>query len=215
MESFRRVTLALLVGLPLAVSARTETLTYTGSPFTSLSASGNLTNALANAPPENTGTIVLGSPLGDSFNGAVTPLSWTFDADTQFGSLYLNSDNPEAGTLGNSAEFAFTTDASGTLTAWNVSVDGGILGGTNSPSWADVSISSSSGDSFSTGFSTPSCGAPPGVPVPCYDVSESSSASGYWSSRVAAAPEINTGACAGALTLLIGCLLALRGRRRT
>lgn len=214
MRSLRRISAALLLGLPIIVSARTETLTYVGSPFTSLSASGNLANALANAPPENTGTIVLDSPLGDDFSGNVTPVSWSFNADTQFGSLYLNQNNPQAGVLGNFESFAFSTDASGALTAWDVTINGGTVSGTNSPSWADVSISSSSGDSFSTGFSTPSCAAPPGVSVPCYEVDESNSAKGYWSSEIQAVPEINEVTAASALTLLLGSLLVWRGRLR-
>jgi hypothetical protein len=211
--------MALLIGLPIAVSAQTETLSYVGIPFTSLDASGNLANALANAPRENTGTIVLSSPLGDNFNGTVTPLAWSFDANTEFGDIYLNQNDPQLGVVGNSQSFAFTTDASGELTAWSITIDGGTWGGTNSPSWADVSIISSSGDSFFTGFSSPTCAAPPGYPVGCYEVSESNSNVGFlptgsWTSKVDAAPEFDAGTSASALTLLLGSLVILRDRLR-
>jgi hypothetical protein len=204
--------LGLMVAGPLAANAQTQTLGYTGSPFTSLSISGNLSNGLADAIPENTGELVLSSPLGDNLNNlAVTPVSWSFDSTTRFGSIYLNSNNPFAGEFGESTSFTFSTDASGVLTGWNINVIGGIFGGTNSPSSAAFTIGNA-GDSFSSGFSTPSCAAPPGVVVPCYQISESNSAPGYWKSSITQAPEIDPASAANGLTLLLGGIAVLRGR---
>lgn len=212
MRSVQGILVALVVGLPMTVSAQTETLDYMGSPFTSVNTDGNPATALANTPPENTGEVILSSPVGDNLSGfQVTPVSWSFDANTPSGWLYLNSNSPFAGQPGNSASFVFSTDATGMLTAWSITVDGGIFVGTNS-SWADASITSW-GDSFSSGLSTPLCGADSGIPAPCYDVSESNSAGGSWTSKVAAAPEFDPASSMSALTLLLGGLLILRGRR--
>ena len=155
-----------LLAKSMVANAQTETLDYTGNLFTSLTANGNLSIAVGNAIPENTGELVLSSPLGDNLiNVAVTPVSYSFDTSARFG-FYLNSNNP----FGNSASFLVSTDANGLLTGWNVDVTGGIFGGTNSPSFASVSISNA-GDSFSEGFSSPSCAAPPGVTISCWSCS--------------------------------------------
>jgi hypothetical protein len=205
------LTVALLAG-PMVANAQTETLDYTGSPFTSLSITGNSSTGLANAIPENVGELVLSSPLGDNLNNvAVTPVSYSFDSSTRFGSHYLNSGNPQS--PGNSASFLFSTDATGMLTGWNISVIGGDFGGTNSPTWATVTISNA-GDSFTTGLSTPSCEAPPGVPISCFSVSESNSAPGSWDATIARAPEIDPASAASGLTLLLGGVAVLRGRRK-
>jgi hypothetical protein len=209
----RLLALGSMVAGPMAANGQTETLDYIGSPFTSRSIDGNLTNGLANAIPENAGELVLGSPLGDNLNdAAVTPLSWSFDSNTQFGSVYLNSHNPAAGDPGDSMSFMFSTDAHGVITGWSIAVIGGIFEGTNSPSFAQITIGNA-GDTFSTGFSSPSCAVPPGVPAPCYTVTESNAASGSWNSTIARAPEIDFTAAAGGLTLLLGSIAVLRGRR--
>jgi hypothetical protein len=202
------LTMALLA--PMLANSQTETLDYSGSPFTSLTIDGNLSNGLANAIPENVGELVFGSPLGPNLNNvAVTPVSWSFDGSTQFGSVYLNSSSPFV----DSMSFLFSTDANGVPTAWSINVLGGILSGTNAPSFASVIIGNS-GDSFSTGFSNPSCGAPPGVPVSCYFVSENNAAAGDWKTTVAKAPEIDPASAAGGLTILLGGLAVLGGRRK-
>ena len=199
--------------VPMVALAQTETLDYTGSLFTSLTVDGNVGIGLSNAMPQNTGELVLSSPLGDNLNNvAVTPVSYSFDGSAQFGSLYLNSSNPESGAPGNSMSFVFSTDATGMITGWNISVIGGIFEGTNSPSWATATMGNA-GDAFSTGFSTPSCAAPPGVTIPCYSVSEGNAAAGSWKAAVSRAPEIDPASAASGLTLLLGGLAVLRGRR--
>jgi hypothetical protein len=210
---YRLLVLGSMVAGPMAANAQTETLDYIGSPFTSRSIDGNLTNGLANSIPENAGELVFGSPLGDNLhNVAVTPVSWSFDSNTQFGSIYLNSHNPAAADPGDSMSFLFSTDAHGLITGWSIAVVGGIFEGTNSPSFAQITIGNA-GDTFSTGFSSPECAVPPGVPAPCYTVTESNAAAGSWSSTVARAPEIDSTSAASGLTLLLGGIAVLRGRR--
>ena len=198
---------------PIAANAQTETLNYVGSLFTQSTISGSPSNGLKNEIPENAGQLTLSSPLGDNLkNVEVTPVSWSFDSTSQFGGLYLNSSNPFAGEPGESTSFSFSTDAGGHLTGWDINVIGGIFASTNSPSFAAFTITNA-GDSYSSGFSTPSCNAPPGVPIPCYQISQSNKASGSWSSTVARAPEIDPASAAGGLTLLMGLLAVARGRR--
>ena len=202
---------ALLAG-PKVANAQTETLDYTGSLFTSLSIDGNKSNGLANAVPKNVGELVLSSPLGDNLNNvAVTPVSWSFDSNTQLG-IFLNSSNPFAGP-DDVTSFRFSTDANGMLTAWNIVVSGGIFAGTNTPSFAAITIGNA-GDSFSSGFSSPSCSAPPGVPVDCFTITESNAAPGDWKASVTQAPEIDPASAASGLTLLLGSVAVLRGRRK-
>ncbi len=213
-----------MMTISMSAFAQSETLNYFGSPFTSVSASssGSLGATLAaeNTIPENTGQIVLSAPLGDNLsNVAVAPSSYSFDSNTQFGGIYLSSQSPFRNAPGNYASFLFSTNASGMVTGWSISVVGGIFGGTNSPSSATVTISNS-GDSFSTGFSSPSCAAPNGGA--CYSVRESNTSPGSFSvsgssgggSGGAAAPEIDPRSAISALTLLLGVLAVLRGPRQ-
>jgi hypothetical protein len=213
MNSKRLGVLALLMVFRPVTAAATETLGYVGSAFTELTINGNLSNGLQNTIPENTGQLVLSSPLGDNLhNAAITPISWSFDSTTQFGSLYLNSNNPFS-IPSSPPLFLFSTDANGVLTGWNIDILAGILGGTNSPSFASVTISNA-GDTYSSGFSTPSCSAPPGVVTPCFRVSESNSAAGHWSSAVSSAPEIDPASAGSGLTLFFGALAVMRSKRK-
>lgn len=206
--------LILMALSPVVATAQPETLDYVGSAFTNLTISGNLTNGLHSMIPENTGEVVLSSPLGDNLhNVAVTPVSWSFDSTTQFGSIYLNSSNPFSG-QSPPPVFMFSTDANGVLTGWNIDIVAGIFGGTNSPSFADVTITNP-GDTFSSGFSTPSCAAPPGVVTPCFNIFESNSAAGHWSSALTSAPEIDPASAATGLTLFFGALAVMRSKRKS
>lgn len=197
----------LTAGVPLAASAQTETLDYLGSPFTNLTVSGNVADGLANAPLAMTGQVVLSAPLGDDLsNFQVTPLSWTFSG------LYLSSSGPVSSQPDNFAQFSVSTDANGALTGWDVSIDAGFFDGTNAPSGTTLSLTDS-GDTLVSFVSGPACAAPPGISVPCFNVSESNDAPGSWSSAATRAPEIDPGSAASAFTLLLGSLLLLRGRR--
>ena len=201
--------ISLLAGSMVA-TAQTETLDYTGSPFTSLSFTGTMSDALANSLPQNTGELVLSSPLGDNLhNFAVTPVSWSFDSSTPNG-VFLKSNNPFPGP-DDVATFLFSTNASGMLTAWNIVVSGGILQDTTAQSFAAITINNA-GDSFSSGTSSPSCSLPE-PNTACFTLKQSNTAAGAWTASFAKAPEIDLTSAGSGLTLLLGGLAVLRGRR--
>jgi hypothetical protein len=208
------------ISLPLAANAQTETLTYTGNAFNQATFGGNLSLAEAYAPAMDAGTVVLSTPLGDNLNDVfVKPESYAFEGGGPASNYLGSASNPFIGSFGNVATFEFSTDATGMLTQWNVNITGGVFAGTNSPSSASVTLTTL-GDTFSAGFSTPSCAAPPGVTIPCYSISESNigapfSAAGHWQQTIAAqTPEIDPGMAGSGLTLLAGIGALIRGRRR-
>lgn len=195
-----------LIAAPAFAAAQDETLQYVGSPFTSFTATGNIANAFAQSPAENSGDIVLGAPLGDNLNDvAVTPISWNFDATTN-SNFYL-TDLPS-----NSITFTVSTNGQGALTAWNLSAGGNDFGSTNTPSYAAITLTDS-GDSFAAGVSGFACAPPPGGLTSCFDVSESNSVAGSWTTETKPVPEFDTAFLCTALTLLLGSLAVLRGRR--
>jgi hypothetical protein len=208
------------ISLPSAANAQTETLTYTGNAFNQATFGGNLSLAEAYAPAMDAGTVVLSTPLGDNLNDVfVTPESYAFEGGGPASNYLGSASNPFIGSFGNVATFEFSTDATGMLTQWNVNITGGVFAGTNSPSSASVTLTTL-GDTFSAGFSTPSCAAPPGVTIPCYSISESNigppfSAAGHWQQSIAAqTPEIDPGMAGSGLTLLAGIGALISGRRR-
>jgi hypothetical protein len=212
MKNYWFIALACFV-LSDACYAQTEMLTYTGSAFTQADFSGNVSIAEAQSPPQNTGSIVLSAPLGDNLtNSIVMPASWAFDSTTLLGGVYLNSGNPELGLTNNYATFQFSTDLTGAITQWDVEIHGLTIG-TSAPSGASLSITTS-GDTYSSFASNSECAKPPGVPIPCYNISESNDAAGQWSQSVAPAPEIDPGMAGSALTLLAGMLAIVRSRRQ-
>jgi hypothetical protein len=197
---------AILIAAPAFAAEQDETLQYVGSPFTSFTATGNIANAFAASPAQNSGEIVLGAPLGDNLNDvAVSPLSWNFDATTN-SNFYL-VDLPS-----NSMTFTVSTNAHGDLTAWNLSAGGNDFGSTNTPSYAAITLTNG-GDSFAAGVSGYACAPPPGGLTSCFDVSESNSVAGSWTTETKSVPEFDTTFLYTALTLLLGSLAVLRGRR--
>jgi hypothetical protein len=204
------VAIALLAG-PMVSNAQTETLDYIGSPFTSFGFTGTMSDALANSIPQNTGEIVLSSPLGDNLhNFAVTPVSWSFDRSTPNG-VFLRSNSPFPGP-DDVATFLFSTNASGMLTAWNIVVSGGILQDTTAQSFAAVTINNA-GDSFSSGTGSPSCQLPEPATA-CFTLKQSNTAAGAWTATFAKAPEIDPASAASGLMLLLGGLAVVCGRRK-
>lgn len=197
---------AILIAAPAFAAAQDETLQYVGSPFTSFTATGDIGNAFAQSPAQNSGEIVLGTPLGDNLNDvAVTPLSWNFDPTTN-SNFYL-VDFPY-----NSMTFTVSTNGQGNLTAWNLSAGGNDFGSTNTPSYAAITLTNA-GDSFAAGSSGYGCTPPPGGLTSCFDVSESNSVAGSWTAETKAVPELDTAFLYTALTLLLGSLAVLRGQR--
>lgn len=189
--------------LSVAAHAQAETLYYIGSAFTSVTITGTMSTGSANSVPENTGEIVLSSPLGDNLNNvSVSPLSYAFDDTTQF-ALYLSSKNPYASFAGNSASFLVSTNASGTLVGWNIAVTGGVFAGTETTSFAKLTISNA-GDTFSSGISSPSCAEP--TSTECYQVTESNTSQGDWSSTPVPLP--------AAAWLLLGGISGIYGVAR-
>jgi hypothetical protein len=217
LSAFAAVSMLAGLYLPLTANADTETLTYQGSVFTEAILGGNLTSAEQSIIPMNTGSVVLSTPLGNNLvNAMVIPEAWAFDSGTRFGAELDSSRIPFLGLIGNSATFLFSTDATGDITDWNISIDGGRLAGTNTFASESLTITRS-GDTYAIGASTPACAVPPGVPPPtgCFGVSESNTAGGHWGATItAAAPEIDSSFAGSAFTLLAGCLAIVRARKR-
>jgi hypothetical protein len=195
---------ACLIAAPIAVRAQTETLYYQGSIMNgSVSESGY-------APPAPfafSGSIVLSSPLGANLNDAtIVPTSWGFNSPLgELNSTFAAEQPDDSG-----ATFEFTT-VKGKITGWSIDLYGGIDESTNSPSY-ESGLIGLSGDSYSGGFSSPSCNAPPGFPTPCFAVSFANSKPGAWTASVNT-PELDPASLAGGLTLLLGGLAVLCGRR--
>jgi hypothetical protein len=193
------------------VNAQMETLDYTGGSFTTVSISGN-NEGFAN-PIQNIGELVLSSPLGDNLHDfAVTPVSFNFDGNTVFGPALDSSTNPFTGPA-DAASFRFSTDAHGMLTAWDIVVSTTIFQGDNPESSAGVTINNA-GDSFSANAGGSFCLDPAGPPPGCFTIEASSALPGVWKASVTSAPEIDPALAAGGLTLLLGGLAVLRGRRK-
>ncbi len=242
MRLFPGLLATILVAVPLAGIAASVQIDFQGSAFTTRTGSGGTSILSDNFIDADAGDLVLATPLGANLvNAAVIPMSWSFDASTQFGSLYLTSNNPFAGQYGNAARFLFSTNARGVITGWGIDISGGILGGTNSPSFASLSLGKG-GDTFAEGFASPACAAPPEVAVPCYTLEEGNSASGAWRvenslqpphGHIApaptfaptrseplgfapkSAPEMDPSSSGAAILLLLGGLTLLRGPART
>jgi hypothetical protein len=105
-------------------------------------------------------------------------------------------------------QITFTT-VNNAVTAWNASWYFGTPG-TNTPTGEQVTLSNS-GDTFLMQTGGVGCMPPyPGAASPCYPISFTGSG-GAWSTSPTCAPEMSQDAAA--LTLLVGGLLVLRGRR--
>jgi hypothetical protein len=180
--------------MPMIVGAQTETLDYMGGPLTPVNINGNL------SIPYIAGEIQFSAPLGANLtNATVTPVSWSFNDPN------LNSVIATTGPCCTTDSFTFTT-VNGVVTGWDVDVS--YLNSTaTSKTWSSIILSSVSGDTYKTGYSTPGC---KGDPDPCYSLRETTTP-GSWS--VAAAPEIDPTSAAGGLALLLGGLAVLRGRK--
>jgi len=200
---------AALLSAPL-VNAQTETLDYTGSSFTNVSILGN-NEGIAN-PIQNTGELVLSSPLGDNLHdSAVTPVFFSFEGNTVFGAALSSNTNPFTGPA-DAASFRFSTDAHGTLTAWNIIVSSTIFQGDNPEASAGVTINTA-GDTFSADAGGSFCLDPAGPPPGCFTIEASSALPGAWKASITTAPEIDPALAASGLTLLLGGLAVLRGRQ--
>jgi len=178
--------------------AQEQDWTYTGQ----VMSGGQTTNAATDIIDAS---LVLAAPLNpNAANQIVTPLSWTFSEPGLSSSL----DTPYGGP---SATFEFNT-VNGQITSWSVEAN------SNSPPSAEYVNSqvflSNAGDTFIGQASF--VGVNPAYCSQCYVADETSSTAGVWVDppSAAPAPEISGAGAIAGITLLVGMLLVLRGRRR-
>jgi len=179
----------------MIAGAQTETLDYTGAAFTPVSINGHF------GIPNITGEIQLSAPLGANLaNATVVPVSWSFNDPM------LNSVIASKGPCCTTDSFAFTT-LNGVITGWDVDISF-ANSAAKSSSWSSIILSDVGGDTYTTGYSTPTC---KGRLDPCFSLTQTTTP-GSWSAAIAA-PEIDPASAAGGLTLLLGGLAVLRGRK--
>jgi len=227
---------AKIVGL-LAVSALSasmsawgdsETLTYTSAPFTSAYNVNSSSAAAVGVGSYFTATLTLNAPLGDNFNGSVsndvTSLVFTTHEGSQTNSIVVTPTEAQG------SSFAFTTNSTGAITAWNFTAGIVSNNAVQLPAASDVLFHSCSGAGCASGSyngqgygmtgdwydympssSTASDGCTYSTPTTCGG--SASGAVGSWT--VAQAPELDPTSATAGLTLLIGGLTVLWSRRRT
>ncbi len=185
---------ALLIG-PLAAQAQV-TLDYSNGDFS--------------------GTITLNTPLPQNGHDIlVSPSEFSF-GNLGYGAGY-DSLCPSCGyTLGGMVEyggatFQFST-VKGHVSAWDINIDFTGTPGTNTQTLLDATISNSGAWYTQETFGA-ACEPAPGQPSPCQPISESVKQAGTWTATVA--PEIDPASAIAGLTLLVGSLGVLRGRRST
>jgi hypothetical protein len=189
-----RLLVALTVAAPIAATAQV-TYDYEGATFTNQTVVG--TSAFT-AIAALDGDVILSAPLAQNGTTNVVPLYWGFNAaNGNLSSTWASEAEPEV----SSSSFSFTT-VNGVITAWSMNMISGGGPGSN----ADWSVTSSaSGDSYlyeNWSF----CGV-----GNCALISEQSTTSGRWTAVYT--PEIDPSSAASSLTLLLGILVVLRGRR--
>jgi hypothetical protein len=198
------VAVALLAG-PISANAQVTTYTYQGAPlFGSFDVSPPAGADSFTVPPIAVGTlngfIILSAPLGDNLNNvSVTPAF----VDISTGIPLFRGD------------FTFSTNANGAIDAWSMSLDGSVPGpGGYGLTATSVGRGGVGGDSATlsatcTAFFT--LGAPQSFGC---GSSGSNTTPGVWTSSATKVPEIDPASAASGLTLLLGGLATLRGRRK-
>ena len=163
--------------LPLPMVADTV-YSYTGNNFTDVSP--GIEGYVYSTSDSITGSFTVSSPLGDNFSGDVTPASFSFSDGVQ------TIDSADSGDI---FTFEVTTDGSGTIDDWDISVVDWIIFPYLSNS-IETTTSGDSGDEFLIGGGSNTSG-------------------GTWKSAVVAAtPE------PGSLVLLGTGLLGMAGTLR-
>jgi hypothetical protein len=212
---------------PLAAMASSETLTYTSSDLTSFYSTGNFLGEVGNGS-YYTAALTLSGPLGANLNNAnvsssVTSLVFTTVDPSAPSAAQTNVLNLTA-LQAQGSQFNFSTNSAGAITGWNFTAGITTPG---LPSTADVlfhscsNLSCSSGGyngqnyggagdwyDYKPGSSTASDGCTYNPSAGCG--STGSGTAGKWT---ASAPELNTMSAGSGLSLLIGGILVLRGRR--
>ncbi len=146
--------LALMSVLPTASKAD-STYTYSG-----IGTYSNFCNGTYGTTPfcvgEVTGSLILATPLGDNFNGAVTPLSFSFSDGENV--KFTSSDSIGL------VQFTFTTNGSGNIVAWDVTLDqDNTVNHTCSDTTAPDSVLAAYGSIFNGQFGAYSCYNIPGA----------------------------------------------------
>ncbi|HEY4009301.1 MAG TPA: PEP-CTERM sorting domain-containing protein, partial [Acidobacteriaceae bacterium] len=125
------------IGLPLPMLADTG-YSYTGNYFDTLQDGIGGTTPYTTSD-RVTGSFLVSSPLGDNFNGTVTPTGYSFSDG-------VNTDDPTDSGI---VDFAITTDATGEITSWNINVGSGPAFGSSFLEFYSITSDSITGDSAS------------------------------------------------------------------
>ena len=194
---------------PISANAQAATYTYQGAPlFGGVDISPPAGASSFTLPPNIavgtlSGFIILSAPLGDNLNNvSVTPAF----VDISTGSPLFRGD------------FTFSTNASGAIDGWSISLDGSVPGpGGYGLTATSVDIGGVGGDSATmsttcTAFFSPPFGPPP-QNFSC-GASGSNMTPGVWTSPAAQVPEIDPASATSGLTLLLGGMAVLCGRRK-
>jgi len=202
----------LAVGLmagPISANAQSTTYTYQGDAFTA--GSVNLTPPAGSTSinlPRNFGVgtlngfIILSAPLGDNLNNVSVMPAFV---DISTGSPLFRGD------------FTFSTNANGAIDGWSISLAGTVGGpGGYGLTATSVDIGGVGGDS-ATLSTTCTAFFPPSLRPPqtfSCGATGSNTTPGVWTSPAAQAPEMDPASAASGLTLLLGGVAVLRGRRK-
>jgi hypothetical protein len=184
-----------LMAALLATAAHAQVMyDYSGYP-TAVMPSGSVTPAIS-------GDIVLAAALNpNELNQIVTPLSYSF-AD-------MLSSNFEAAEPYGSASFSFSTNQ-GQVVGWNVNLYG--WSGPGSDSFAsELASITSSGDTYTYTQVSSSCSIQ--QPDGCFTITSSNTTPGSWVDPPLSTPELHMSGSIELITLLVGLLAVLRGRR--
>jgi hypothetical protein len=192
----------LMVG-PITANSQSTTYTYQGDALPVFLYFDPPAGATVFMPPSVevgtlSGIVTLSAPLGDNLNDfSVTPTRLQM-VSGGFGELF--------------GSVAFSTNGNGAIDGWSMSLGGGPggpggwtetmtssdiggVGGDNAEIAANCTVSAS-GQNFSCGWTG------------------SNTKPGVWTSPAAQAPEIDPASAASGLTLLLGGVAVLRGRRK-
>ena len=195
-----------IIAAPTMTLAATETLDYSGS-IMSITGESSFGGS-GPGPFALNGWVELSSPLGANVtNDAVIPVAWSFNTPEGIlsSSFAGNPTNVEGSVT---ASFTFTT-RNGTIVGWDVAADSLYLPGGPTELLSDITsddMAGKGGDTYAGTVENQYCGS-----VLCYSATAADSTSGKWS----AVPEISVESGAAGLSLLIGGLVILRGRRAT
>jgi hypothetical protein len=201
------VAVALLAG-PISANAQSTTYSYQGAALPAIVYFEPPEGGTYSPPPHNadatlSGFVTLSAPLGDNLNDfSVTPTQLQM-VSAAFGSLFFLD------------TLAFSTNGKGAIDGWSMSLTG-VVGGPGG--WTETVTSSDiggvGGDNANIASSCTayfSSGSPQSFNC---GWSGSNTTPGVWTSPAAKAPEIDPASAASGLTVLLGGVAVLRGRRR-